>query len=66
MSTSKLLTPAPNAYNIPGQFQFKDLNNPDSIGKLPKFAFGQKTVIKKSTLETPGPGQYETDIPPMN
>jgi hypothetical protein len=39
-------TPAPNQYDLKGEFDFKDPQNPDKMGKLPKFAFGQKTAIK--------------------
>lgn len=38
--------PAPNHYNILGEFDFRDPQNPEKLGKLPKFAFGQKTNIK--------------------
>ena len=60
-------TPAPTAYNIPSDFVFRDPQNPnDKNGKMPKFAFGIKTVIKPNTLDVPGPGSYEVDVYPMN
>lgn len=59
--TSKF-TPAPNRYNITGDFDFRDPNNPgEKSGKLPKFAFGIKTEIKPDSRDVPGPGTYETD-----
>lgn len=60
-------TPAPNRYNITGDFDFRDPNNlNDKSGKLPKFAFGIKPVIKSTTQDVPGPGTYEVDQYPMN
>jgi hypothetical protein len=60
-------TPAPNRYNITGDFDFRDPNNlNDKSGKLPKFAFGIKPVIKSTTQDVPGPGSYEIDQYPMN
>lgn len=45
--TMKQLTPAPNRYNIQGDFDFRDPNNlNDRTGKLPKFAFGIKHSVK--------------------
>jgi len=60
-------TPAPNKYYIVGDFDFRDPNNlNDKVGKLPKFAFGIKPVIKSMTQDVPGPGTYEVDQYPMN
>lgn len=44
--TQLATTPAPNHYNLRGEFDFKDPQNPDQMGKLPKFAFGQKTAVR--------------------
>lgn len=42
--------PGPDRYQILGDFDFRDPNNiDDGKGKLPKFAFGIKPVIKAST-----------------
>lgn len=46
-ATQKQFTPAPDRYNIQGDFDFRDPNNlNDRTGKLPKFAFGIKHNIK--------------------
>ena len=59
--------PGPDRYHILGDFDFRDPNNiDDGKGKLPKFAFGIKPVIKASTQDVPGPGTYEVDQYPMN
>lgn len=44
---------------------FRDPNEKTG-GKLPKFAFGIKPVIKSMTQDVPGPGTYEVDQYPMN
>jgi len=57
-------------YNIPGDFDFPDPRNPDeanAIGKKKaKFAFGMKFNTRAKNLDMPGPGEYETDVVPMN
>jgi hypothetical protein len=60
--------PGPNRYQILGDFDFRDPNVAEdrNRGKLPKFAFGIKTVIKNSNQDVPGPGTYEVDQYPMN
>lgn len=59
--------PGPDRYHILGDFDFRDPNNiDDNKGKIPKFAFGIKPVIKSSTQDVPGPGTYEVDQYPMN
>lgn len=66
-ATMKQFTPAPNRYNLLGDFDFRDPNNlNDRTGKLPKFAFGIKHNLKTSNQDVPGPGSYETDQYPMN
>ena len=60
-------TPAPNIYTILGDLDFRDPTKLDERGgKLPKFAFGLKPNIRTSNMETPGPGEYNTDKHPMN
>lgn len=59
--------PGPNRYQILGDFDFRDPNMTENgRGKLPKFAFGIKPVIKNSNQDVPGPGTYEVDQYPMN
>lgn len=66
ITTSKF-TPAPNRYNITGDFDFRDpLNLNDKTGKLAKFAFGIKPNVKNCNQDVPGPGTYEVDQYPMN
>ena len=45
-NTSNKYCPAPDRYKILGDFDFKDLNDPNSIGKVPKFAYRIKPIIK--------------------
>ena len=60
-------SPAPNRYQVYGDFDFKDPNDPkNTCGKTPKFAFGIKNNIKPSSFDVPGPGTYETDVIPTN
>jgi hypothetical protein len=60
-------SPAPNRYQIYGDFEFKDANDPkNTCSKTPKFAFGIKNNIKPSNIDVPGPGAYETDVIPTN
>lgn len=66
-NTTNKYTPAPNNYTILGDFDFRDPTKPDErIGKVPKFAFGLKPVIKSKNMDVPGPGEYNTDKHPMN
>ena len=59
--------PAPDAYNILGDFDFRDPSNPDDkTGKKAKFFFGMKTNMRQKNLDMPGPGEYEVDQIPMN
>jgi len=56
-------------YNIPGDFDFPDPRNPEAGGpgqKKAKFAFGMKFNSRAKNLDMPGPGEYETDVIPMN
>ena len=57
-------------YNIPGDFDFPDPRNPDDANapgkKKAKFAFGMKFNQRAKNLDMPGPGEYETDVVPMN
>lgn len=57
-------------YNIPGDFDFPDPRNPDEANapgkKKAKFAFGMKFNTRAKNLDMPGPGEYETDVVPMN
>ncbi len=46
-AAASMNTPAPNRYVILGDFDFRDPNNlNDKSGKIPKFAFGIKTMVK--------------------
>jgi hypothetical protein len=49
-----------------GDFDFKDSNDENSIGRHPKFAYGMKHDIKNGNADVPGPGAYETDTHPTN
>jgi hypothetical protein len=61
------LSPAPNRYKMLGDFDFRDpTDTKNSLGKVPKFAFGIKPQVKPSGIDVPGPGTYETDTYPMN
>ena len=55
-------------YDIPGDFDFPDPRNPDDTKgkKKAKFAFGMKFNTRAKNLDMPGPGEYETDVAPMN
>lgn len=57
-------------YNIPGDFDYPDPRNPDEVNapgkKKAKFAFGIKINDRAKNLDMPGPGEYETDVIPMN
>lgn len=60
-------SPAPNRYQILGDFDFRDPTNPEkTAGKVPKFAFGINLPVKTRNMDVPGPGTYETDTYPMN
>lgn len=64
---NKSHVPGPNAYQITGDFDFRDPSKPEQrTGKVPKFAFGMKPTAKPRNLDCPGPGEYETDQYPMN
>jgi hypothetical protein len=57
--------PAPNRYKVLGDFDFKDqTDTKNSVGKIPKFAFGNKPNVKPRGIDVPGPGTYETDVLP--
>ena len=50
-----------------GDFDFKDPTDlSNSVGKVPKFAFGIKAATAQKGIDVPGPGTYETDTYPMN
>ena len=57
-------------YDIAGDFDFPDPRNPDDANapgkKKAKFAFGMKFNTRAKNLDMPGPGEYETDVAPMN
>ena len=63
---SYMLSPAPNKYRPLGDFDFKNPNDPDSLGKSPKFAYGTKKDIPARGIDVPGPGTYATDVAPLN
>lgn len=57
--------PGPGAYNMTGDFDFRDPSKPEErIGKLPKgvLGFGIKPVERAKNLFVPGCGTYETHI----
>ena len=61
-NTSNRFNPAPNHYNLLGDFDFRDPSDPNSkLGKVPKFAYGIKPVVKSANIDVPGPASYETD-----
>jgi len=69
--TTNKHTPAPTAYYLLGDFDFKDSSKPEDHplhdrGKIPKFAFGIKPNEKPINQDYPGPAEYETDMHPMN
>lgn len=67
--TTAKFTPAPNRYQILGDFDFRDplkLGDKQATGKLAKFAFGIKPNLKNQNQDVPGPGTYEVDQYPMN
>jgi hypothetical protein len=50
-----------------GDFDFRDpADLKNSLGKIPKFAFGIKPPVKPRGIDVPGPGTYETDVYPMS
>ena len=57
-------------YHIPSDFDFPDPNpnkRHEQVGiKKAKFAFGMKFNTRAKNLDMPGPGEYETDVAPMN
>jgi len=64
-------SPAPTAYHLIGDFDFRDPSRPagdilNYKGKTPKFHFGIKFDIKNKSLDFPGPAEYNTDQHPMN
>lgn len=61
-------TPAPDKYNITGDFDFRDPSKNDGKegGKVAKFCFGMKPNLRAKNLDQPGPGEYEVDFVPMN
>jgi hypothetical protein len=66
-NTSNKHAPAPNRYTLLGDFDFRDMTKPDETrGKVPKFAFGIKSVVKAKDLDVPGPAEYNVDIIPMS
>jgi hypothetical protein len=62
------MVPGPGRYNILGDFDFRDPNQPngETGGKNPKFHYGLKTQTKPTNADFPGPGTYQTDQYPMN
>ena len=69
--TTNLFTPAPSTYQILGDFDFKDatLSSGHPLqerGKVAKFAFGSRPIIKNKTIDFPGPAEYDTDTIPLN
>lgn len=59
---SFVASPAPNRYQTLGDFDFRDpADLKNSVGKVPKFAFGIKPPMKPRGIDVPGPGTYETD-----
>jgi len=58
--------PGPNKYNLPGSFDFKDPNDPEQVGKVPKFHFGMNTKARDRNLDMPGPGEYDMNVYPSN
>ena len=66
LSVQKFEVPGSNQYTLVGDFDFKDTNDPNSRGKMPKFAYGMKTEGVNASVEAPGPGSYETDVRPAN
>lgn len=70
-SATNKSNPAPNTYQLLGDFDFRDPSRPagDILsykGKTPKFHFGIKFDIKNKSLDFPGPAEYNTDQHPMN
>ena len=60
--TTSRHTPAPNLYKIIGDFDFRDPSSLDrGSGKLAKFAYGMKPLIKPVNMDVPGPASYEVD-----
>ncbi len=54
-----MFTPAPTTYELQGQFEKAKAN--------PKFHMGIKTGARTNkNFDQPGPGEYETDKPPIN
>jgi hypothetical protein len=65
--TQYLGVPGPGNYKITGDFDFRDPTRPDDrTGKNPKFCFGTKTAVRNKNIDMPGPGEYDTDVLPMN
>jgi len=62
-----MLSPAPSRYRALGEFDFRDpADLKNTLGKIPKFAFGIKPAMKPRGIDVPGPGTYETDTRPLN
>ena len=68
-----LYKPAPNAYFIPGDFDFKSKDkDPNAtekeedfqMGKYPKFHFGMNNKTRDKNLDMPGPGEYDMNVYP--
>ena len=56
---SSFLAPAPTTYDLTGQFEKAKTN--------PKFHMGIKVGARgNKNFDMPGPGEYETDVPPMS
>lgn len=61
------LSPPPGTYHQLGDFDFKDPNDRESVGRAPKFAFGSRTKIPDKSIDFPGPGTYTVqDLAPLN
>lgn len=60
LKESNLYTPAPTAYEVIGQFEKVKTN--------PKFHMGIKVGGQRGNknFDMPGPGEYETDVAPIN
>lgn len=58
--------PGAGTYQFVGDFDFRDPTKPDErLGKVPKFCFGMKPVVRAKNLDVPGVGDNEVDQAPM-
>jgi len=69
-SKEHLNKPAPNAYYIQGDFDFKDPSKEkegeEQFGKHPQFHFGMNNKVRDKNLDMPGPGEYSSNVFPSN